>query len=66
MDRNEIAMIVEKQREYFSGGATLPVSFRIEMLKKLKVTQRLMKSLKKRGMQILMRKESPEIVKNRT
>ncbi len=27
--------IVEKQREYFAGGATLPVKFRVESLKKL-------------------------------
>ena len=27
--------ILQKQREYFSNGNTLPVSFRINMLKKL-------------------------------
>ena len=30
-----IDTILEKQRKYFSSGATLPVKFRIEMLKKL-------------------------------
>ena len=33
-----IDMIIEKQRTYFRSGATLPVDFRIEMLKKLKST----------------------------
>ena len=32
----DIAEIVRRQREYFNTGATLPLSFRIEMLKKLK------------------------------
>ena len=31
----EIQTILEKQREYFNTGATLPVSFRLDMLKKL-------------------------------
>lgn len=34
----EIEIILEKQRTYFSSGATLPVSFRIAMLKKLHST----------------------------
>ena len=33
-----IDMIIEKQRTYFRSGATLPVDFRIGMLKKLKST----------------------------
>ena len=35
MTREEIALIVEKQRSYFQTGATLPVEFRIDALKKL-------------------------------
>ena len=35
MTREEIALIVEKQRSYFQTGATLPVEFRINALKKL-------------------------------
>lgn len=35
-----IDQILESQRKYFQSGATLPVSFRIEMLKKLKNTVR--------------------------
>ena len=31
----DITSILEKQKEYFASGATLPVAFRIEMLKKL-------------------------------
>ena len=31
-----IDQILDKQRNYFQSGATLPVSFRIEMLKKLR------------------------------
>ncbi len=34
----DIDNILEKQREYFRSGATLPVSFRVEMLKKLRDT----------------------------
>jgi len=34
--KEEIALIVEKQRAYFATGATLPVKNRIEALKKLK------------------------------
>ena len=36
MTREEIAAIVEKQRAFFAGGATLPVEYRIEALKKLR------------------------------
>ncbi len=36
MTREEIASIVKKQREFFESGKTLPVSFRIEALKKLR------------------------------
>ena len=32
--------ILQKQRAYFQSGATLPVSFRIAMLKKLLATDR--------------------------
>ena len=35
MTELEIKSIVEKQREYYRSGATLPVKFRIEALKKL-------------------------------
>jgi aldehyde dehydrogenase (NAD+) len=35
MTREEIALIVEKQRRYFQTGATLPVEHRIHALKKL-------------------------------
>ena len=31
----DIQTILEKQREYFGTGATLPVDFRLAMLKKL-------------------------------
>lgn len=36
--REQIEAILEKQRSYFHSGATLPVSFRVEMLKKLRET----------------------------
>ncbi|MBP5185210.1 MAG: aldehyde dehydrogenase family protein [Lachnospiraceae bacterium] len=36
MDKEKIHGIVEAQREFFRSGATLPVKFRIEQLKKLK------------------------------
>ena len=36
MKANEIDIILEKQREFFASGKTLPVKFRIEMLKKLR------------------------------
>lgn len=36
MSNINIDEILEEQREYFASGATLPVSFRIEMLKKLR------------------------------
>ena len=36
MEKNHIDLIIQKQREYFRDGNTLPVKFRIEMLKKLK------------------------------
>lgn len=36
MENKDIDMILEKQREFFQSGKTLPVEFRIEMLKKLK------------------------------
>ena len=35
MNSQEILEIVQKQKAYFKTGVTLPVSFRIEMLKKL-------------------------------
>lgn len=35
MERQEISLIVERQRKYFLSGKTLPVKFRIEMLKNL-------------------------------
>ncbi len=34
----DIDVILQKQRAYFQSGATLPVSFRIAMLKKLLAT----------------------------
>lgn len=34
----EINQILEKQREFFRSGATIPVKFRVEMLKKLRDT----------------------------
>lgn len=36
----EIKRILQQQREYFSAGETLPVAFRIEMLKKLQTVIR--------------------------
>lgn len=36
MNQQEIAAIVKRQREYFLTGTTLPTSFRIEALKRLK------------------------------
>ena len=35
MEKEAISALVERQRKYFKTGATLPVEFRIEMLKKL-------------------------------
>ncbi|MBE6648308.1 MAG: aldehyde dehydrogenase [Ruminococcaceae bacterium] len=35
MTSTEIEKLVEKQREYYRSGATIPVSFRVEQLKKL-------------------------------
>lgn len=35
MTENEIKTLLEKQRQYFRSGATIPVSFRIAQLKKL-------------------------------
>lgn len=40
MDAKNIDRLVESQRRYFQSGATLPVKFRIEMLKKLRETVR--------------------------
>ncbi len=40
MKNKEIDAILQAQREYFQSGATLPVSFRIEKLKKLYATIR--------------------------
>ncbi len=34
--------ILESQRKYFQSGATLPVKFRIEMLKKLYSTVKIL------------------------
>lgn len=36
MNNNNMDTILEKQRTFFRSGATLPVSFRIQMLKKLR------------------------------
>lgn len=36
MNNQEIDLLLEKQRNFFQSGATLSVSFRIEMLKKLR------------------------------
>ena len=36
MDSERIHSVVEAQRAYFRSGATLPVKFRIEQLKRLK------------------------------
>lgn len=36
MQREEIASIVQKQRDFFTTGETLPVKYRIQALKKLK------------------------------
>lgn len=38
MEAQEIAKIIECQKQYFNTGATLPVKFRVEMLKKLRDT----------------------------
>lgn len=38
MTNQEIAAVVEAQRSFFATGATLPVAFRIEALKKLRQT----------------------------
>ncbi len=35
-DKNSIHEVVESQRRYFRSGATLPLSFRKEMLLRLK------------------------------
>ena len=35
MSTDKINIILEKQRRYFAEGATIPVKFRKEMLKKL-------------------------------
>lgn len=35
MTNQEIQSLLQKQREYYHSGATLPVKFRIEQLKKL-------------------------------
>ena len=43
MNRTEIAALVQRQRDYFSTGATLPVENRIRVLKKLRAV------LKSRG-----------------
>ena len=38
MTGEQIAALLEKQREYYKSGATIPVKFRIEQLKKLYAT----------------------------
>lgn len=38
MEANQIQAILEKQRKFYRSGATLPVSYRVEMLKKLRST----------------------------
>ena len=35
MQQDRFDVLLETQRDYFRTGATLPVSFRVEMLKKL-------------------------------
>ena len=35
MEPNKIDKLLERQRKFFATGATIPVSFRIAMLKKL-------------------------------
>lgn len=41
MERAEIAALLQRQRQFFQSGATLPVPFRIAMLKKLREAIRL-------------------------
>ena len=36
MQQDRFDVLLEAQRDYFRTGATLPVSFRVEMLKKLR------------------------------
>ena len=43
MTSEEISSLLKKQREYYKSGATIPVSFRIEQLKKLYATIKNMK-----------------------
>ena len=38
MTNQEIQVLLEKQRTFYQSGATIPVSFRIEQLKKLYAT----------------------------
>ena len=38
MTREHIAGLLDRQREYYRSGATIPVDFRIEQLKKLYAT----------------------------
>lgn len=38
MELKEIKKIVDKQKKFFQSGATLPVKYRIDALKKLKIT----------------------------
>ena len=38
MTSQEIQALLEKQRAYYRSGATIPVKFRIEQLKKLYAT----------------------------
>ena len=35
MTNQEIQALLEKQREYYRSGATIPVKFRVEQLKRL-------------------------------
>lgn len=36
MEKEEISIIIEKQRKFFAGGKTLHIEFRLEILKKLR------------------------------
>jgi aldehyde dehydrogenase (NAD+) len=36
MEKEEISLIIEKQREFFANGKTLEINFRLEILKKLR------------------------------
>ena len=44
MTSEQISSLLDKQREYYKSGATIPVKFRIEQLKKLYTTIKKSKS----------------------